>query len=62
MGIAYIGAGRRANQLTGLPPAGRIVAVADVNLQRAEEFAAQARTAAHAGTIANCSTPKTSTR
>lgn len=40
-GIAYIGAGRRANQLTGLPPGGRIVAVADVDLGRAEEFAAK---------------------
>ena len=37
--IGYIGAGRCANQLTGLPPAGRIVAVADLDLGRAEEFA-----------------------
>ncbi len=41
VGIGYIGAGRRGNQLTGLPPAGRIVAVADVDRPRAEAFAAQ---------------------
>ena len=41
VGIGYIGAGHRANQLTDLPPAGRIVAVADVDLGRAEELAAK---------------------
>ena len=29
IGVGYIGAGRRANQLMNLPPAGRIVAAAD---------------------------------
>jgi predicted dehydrogenase len=41
IGIGYIGAGRRANQLMDLPPEGRIVAVADVDRQRAETVAAQ---------------------
>ncbi|MBM4000285.1 MAG: Gfo/Idh/MocA family oxidoreductase [Planctomycetes bacterium] len=39
IGIAYIGAGRRANQLMKLPPEGRMVAVADVDLRRAESVA-----------------------
>jgi predicted dehydrogenase len=41
IGIGYIGAGRRANQLMGLPPEGRIVAVADVDRSRAEAVAAR---------------------
>lgn len=41
IGVAYIGAGRRANQLMGLPPEGRIVAVADVDRGRAEAVAAK---------------------
>ena len=40
IGVAYIGAGRRANQLMNLPPEGRIVAVADFDLRRAEAVAA----------------------
>jgi len=36
IGVAYIGAGRRANQLMNLPPEGRIVAAADVDRRRAE--------------------------
>ena len=39
IGVGYIGAGRRANQLMGLPPEGRIVAAADVDLNRAEAVA-----------------------
>jgi predicted dehydrogenase len=39
IGVAYIGCGRRARQLMGLPKEGRIVAVADVSLSRAEEVA-----------------------
>ncbi len=39
IGIGYIGAGRRANQLMNLPPAGRIVAAADFDLTRAEAVA-----------------------
>jgi predicted dehydrogenase len=41
IGIGYIGAGRRANQLMSLPAEGRIVAVADVDLSRAESVAAR---------------------
>jgi predicted dehydrogenase len=41
IGIGYIGAGRRANQLMSLPPEGRIVAVADVDRSRAESVAAR---------------------
>lgn len=40
IGIGYIGAGRRANQLMDLPKEGRIVAVADVDRTRAEKTAA----------------------
>ncbi len=39
IGIGYIGAGRRANQLMGLPPEGRIVAAADVDIRRAKAVA-----------------------
>jgi len=40
IGVGYIGGGRRARQLMGLPPEGQIVEVADVALDRAEEVAA----------------------
>jgi len=40
VGIGYIGVGRRGNQLMRLPPAGRIVAVADLDRSRAEVTAA----------------------
>ena len=40
IGIGYIGVGRRGNQLMGLPPEGRIMAVADVDRRRAETTAA----------------------
>lgn len=39
IGVAYIGSGRRANQLMGLPPEGRIVAACDVDRRRAEAVA-----------------------
>jgi len=39
IGVGYIGAGRRARQLMGLPKDGQFVAVADVNPKRAEEVA-----------------------
>ncbi len=39
IGVGYIGAGRRANQLMGLPREGQIVAVADVDRTRAEAVA-----------------------
>lgn len=39
IGVGYIGCGRRARQLMGLPKQGRFVAVADVFLSRAEEVA-----------------------
>jgi predicted dehydrogenase len=41
IGVGYIGAGRRANQLMNLPPEGRMVAAADVDRSRAEAVAAQ---------------------
>jgi len=41
IGIGMIGAGRRGNQLSHLPPEGRIVAVADVHRGRAEQMAAR---------------------
>jgi predicted dehydrogenase len=41
VGVGYIGAGRRAGQLVGLPPDAQIVAVADCNVQHAEAFAAK---------------------
>jgi len=47
IGIGYIGAGRRANQLMGLPPEGQIVAVADVDRSRAEAVAARRQCRAH---------------
>ncbi len=39
IGVGYIGAGRRGNQLTGLPAEGQIVAAADVDMNRARAFA-----------------------
>ena len=47
VGIAYIGVGRRGNQLMSLPPAGRIVAVADVDRTRAEATATARKCRAH---------------
>ena len=41
IGVGYIGAGRRARQLMGLPPEGQIVAAADVDRRRAQEIAAK---------------------
>ena len=41
IGVGYIGAGRRANQLMHLPPAGRIVAAADFDQKRAGQVAAR---------------------
>ncbi|MFV2065958.1 MAG: Gfo/Idh/MocA family protein, partial [Pirellulales bacterium] len=41
VGVAYIGAGRRARQLMHLPPDATMVAVCDVLRPRAEEIAAQ---------------------
>ena len=39
IGVGYVGVGRRGLQLMGLPKEGRIVAVCDVNLMRAESVA-----------------------
>jgi predicted dehydrogenase len=39
IGVAYIGAGRRANQLLDLPPEGRVVAVCDPHRRRADAMA-----------------------
>ncbi|MBN2294669.1 MAG: Gfo/Idh/MocA family oxidoreductase [Pirellulales bacterium] len=39
IGVGYIGCGRRANQLMGLPAEGRIVAGADVDINRAKKVA-----------------------
>jgi len=47
VGIGYIGVGRRGNQLMRLPPAGRIVAVADFDRTRAETTAAARKCRAH---------------
>lgn len=41
VGVAYIGVGRRGNQLMGLPPEGRIVAVCDLDRRRADATAAK---------------------
>jgi len=48
IGIGYIGAGRRANQLMGLPAEGRIVAVADVDTERREAVATKRNCRAYA--------------
>ena len=47
IGIGYIACGRRANQLMDLPPEGRIVAGADVDLQRAKAVAARRKCRAY---------------
>ncbi len=47
IGVGYIGAGRRANQLMGLPPEGRIVAAADFDMRRAEAVAARRKCRAY---------------
>ncbi|MBM4092666.1 MAG: Gfo/Idh/MocA family oxidoreductase [Planctomycetes bacterium] len=39
IGVGYIGVGRRGNQLMNLPPEGRIVGAADVDMRRAEAVA-----------------------
>ena len=41
VGIGYIGVGRRARQLMNLPPEAQIVAVADVNHDRADQIAVE---------------------
>ena len=41
IGLGYIGAGRRANQLMSLPPEGQIIAAADFDKRRADEVAAK---------------------
>lgn len=46
IGVGFIGAGRRGNQLSRLPAEGRIVAVADVHLQRAEQMASRLKCSA----------------
>ncbi len=43
IGVAYIGCGRRANQLLGLPAQGRIVAACDVDQKRRQAFAAKTK-------------------
>ncbi len=47
IGVAYIGVGRRGNQLMGLPPDGRIVAVCDVDRDRAETTAEKCKCRSH---------------
>jgi len=47
IGVGYIGCGRRANQLLGLPPEGRVVAAADVHRARADAFAAKTQCRPH---------------
>ncbi len=47
IGIGYIGVGRRARQLMGLPAGASIVAVADVDLARAEQIAAKKKCRAY---------------
>ncbi len=48
IGVGYIGVGRRGKALMGLPPGGRVVAVADVDPSRAETIAAQRKCRAYA--------------
>jgi predicted dehydrogenase len=48
IGIGYIGVGRRSLQLMDLPPEGRIVAAADVQLSRAQAIAEKHRGMAYA--------------
>lgn len=47
VGIGYIGAGRRAQQLTGLPADAHIVAIADCDIRRAESMAKKHNCRAH---------------
>jgi len=47
IGVGYIGCGRRANQLLGLPPEGRIVAACDVDRRRADAMAARTKCRAY---------------
>ena len=47
IGVGYVGCGRRANQLMGLPPEGRIVAGADVDLKRTESVVAKRKCRAY---------------
>ncbi len=47
IGVGYIGAGRRANQLMGLPSQAQIVAVADVDRTRADQVAARRKCQAY---------------
>ena len=61
VGIAYIGVGRRGNQLMSLPPAGRIVAVADVDRTRRKPRRWR-ENAVPTPTTGSCWTPRTSMR
>jgi predicted dehydrogenase len=47
VGIGYIGVGRRARQLMDLPPEAQIVAVADVNHDRADQIAVEKKCKAY---------------
>jgi predicted dehydrogenase len=47
IGVGYVGCGRRGNQLLGLPPEGRIVAAADVDLNRAQAMASRSNCRAY---------------
>jgi predicted dehydrogenase len=47
IGVGYFGAGRRANQLMGLPPEGKIVAACDVDRRRADAVAAKRKCRAY---------------
>ena len=58
VGIGYIGVGRRGNQLMRLPPAGRIVAVADLDRSRRKPRRRRGNAAPIPNT-GNCWTPKT---
>jgi predicted dehydrogenase len=47
IGVAYIGVGRRGQQLMGLPKQGRIVAVSDIYRPRADQIAAKLKCRAY---------------
>ena len=47
VGVGYISVGRRAQQLMGLPPEGRMVAVCDINAPRVKAVAAQRKCRAY---------------
>ena len=47
VGIGYIGVGRRAGQLRGLPPNTQVVGVADCNIARAKDWAKKYSCPAH---------------